>query len=148
MNHESEILNKIIKGENMAADIMKIYQENLDNDQLAASISSWITDHKQNANKLASYLLLKEQKVKDHPGLAGWISQWKARYHTMKNVEPVDILKELYDGEDKGLARAFQLTEQQVSSDAQELLEQVFQVDQGHLQQMKDMISRYEGNLQ
>ncbi len=144
LNHDTNVLNKVLKGENMAAEIIQIYVENLQDDAITETLSTWIKDHKQNANKIGAYLLLNGESPRDGLGVIGMLSKVKAKMNTNRKAEPLDILREIYDGEDKGLARATQLAENNVTQDARDLLEDIFRNDHDHLQEMKSMISQYE----
>jgi len=142
--NDNQILNKILKGELMAIEIMKTYENALTNTELKHSINKWINDHINNASKIANYIKGTHSVPENSIGLSGMIANTTARINTIFHSEPSDILHEIYDGEDKGIERSVQLSKNQVSKDATQLLEGVFKIDHNHLKEMKELITKYE----
>ncbi|HUS90140.1 MAG TPA: hypothetical protein VMW91_12395 [Desulfosporosinus sp.] len=57
------------------------------------------------------------------------------------------ILERLYDGEDKGLARAVQYSEQYLSSAEKEVLEPIFSDEHDHLKQLQSLRGGLYNNM-
>lgn len=58
----------------------------------------------------------------------------------------LDILTELFNGEDKGLAKALELSEGKVSKKRLSVLEEIFSEEHDHLKEFKILIKKYENN--
>lgn len=146
MENENKILNKVLNGEIMAANIMNIYSKNINDANLKQSFDTWINDHNENADKLKKYLEENGYEHKNNLAFAGYMAQTKAKINTYFNTEPLDILHEVYDGEDKGIARSAQISKGDLSPEATEIIEDILSKDHEHLKAMEDLISTYESN--
>ena len=143
--HEAEILNKILNGEKMAIEIIHTYMHNLEEPNLKATMEQWVVTHQRNADKISSYLDQKGLSLSDGTGMIGWMANTKAKVNTMFNHEPVDILHEIYDGEDKGIAKSVEISkENNLTPEATALIEEILSNDHTHLKQMKQFITQYE----
>ena len=143
--HEAEILNKILNGEKMAVEIIHTYMHNLQEPNLKTTMEQWVATHQKNADKISSYLDQRGLSPSDGTGMIGWMANTKAKVNTMFNHEPVDILHEMYDGEDKGIARSVEISKENIlTPEATALIEEILSNDHTHLKQMKQFITQYE----
>ncbi len=143
-NEEVKSLNKILNGENMASNILETYLKDIDDEELKDSMIKWINNHKENAIKISSYLMENDVKPEETTRITQIFAETKARINTFRNSEPLDILREIYDGEDKGIERSVQITKNNLSEDGTKMIEEVFSIDHNNLKEMKEQISKYE----
>lgn len=144
MSKEVEVLNKILSGEKMAMEIMGTYQRNIKDTKVKEYIQKWISDHQNNANQIADFITKTGEKPEANTGVAGFMARTTAMVNSFFNSEPLDILHEIYDGEDKGIERSVQITKNELSPEGTQLVEKVFHIDHHHLEEMKQLITNYE----
>ncbi len=143
--NETEILNKILNGEKMAVEIIQTYMHHLNEPNLKMTMEQWVDTHQRNADKIISYLGHQGIDSTNSTGMIGWMANTKAKLNTLFNHEPLDILHEVYDGEDKGIERSVQISkENNLTPEATALIEEILSNDHTHLKQMKRFITQYE----
>lgn len=144
MNTSFEALNKILKGEHMAIKQYQAYIDTLSDGPLRNHLTAILTDHKEHATRIAYYIQTNGGQVEEGAGFAGIMADWKNHLTNMGETAPVEMLERLYDGEDKGLARAVQYSEQYLNSAEKEVLDPIFADEHDHLKQLQNL---REGNF-
>lgn len=147
MNNSFEVLNKILQGEHMAILQYQAYIDELTEGPLRNHLIAILTDHKEHATRISYYIQTNGGKVEEGAGLVGIMADWKTRLSNMGEAVPMEILERLYDGEDKGLARAVQYSEHYLSSAEKEVLDPIFSDEHDHLKQLQDLREGLYSNL-
>lgn len=147
MNNSFEVLNKILKGEHMAIKQYQAYIGELTDGPLRNHLTAILTDHKEHATRLSYYIQTNGGHAEEGVGFVGIMADWKTRLFNLGEAEPMKILERLYDGEDKGLARAVQYTEQYLSSAEKEVLEPIFSDEHDHLKQLQSLKGGLYSNI-
>jgi rubrerythrin len=136
MNPSFEVFNQILQGEHMAIQTYQAYIDSLPNSPLRNHLVAILTDHKAHASRLAYYIQTNGGKVKEGVGLAGLASKWSAKMQNWGENESLNMIEKLYSGEDRGLARAVQLSENKLSDAEREVLEPIFSDEHDHLKRL------------
>lgn len=139
MNTSFEVLNKILQGEHMAIEQYQAYIGKLEDGPLRNHVSAILTDHKNHATRISYFIQTNGGQAEEGTGFGGIIADWKTRLSNMGEATPMEILEHLYDGEDKGLARAVQYSEHYLSSAEKEVLDPIFSDEHDHLQQLQSL---------
>ncbi|KGK89728.1 hypothetical protein DP73_08825 [Desulfosporosinus sp. HMP52] len=147
MKTSFEALNTILKGEHMAIDQYQAYIDTLTDSPLRNHLIAILTDHKEHATRIAYYIQTNGGQVEEGAGFPGMIAEWKTRLANMREVAPAEMLKRLYDGEDKGLARAVQYSEQYLNSAEKEVLNPIFSNEHDHLKQLQNLQEGLYNNI-
>jgi Domain of unknown function (DUF2383). len=147
MTTSFETLNKILQGEHMAILQYQAYIDELTDGPLRNHLTSILTDHKDHASRISYYIQTNGGKAEEGAGLGGIMADWKTRLYNIGEAVPMEILDRLYDGEDKGLARAVQYSEQNLSSADKEVLEPIFSDEHDHLKQLNDLRKGLYSNI-
>jgi len=147
MNNSFEVLNKILQGEHMAIKQYQAYIGELTDGPIRNHLTAILTDHKEHATRISYYIQTNGGKVEEGAGFIGIMADWKTRLMNLGEAEPMKILERLYDGEDKGLARAVQYSEQYLSSAEKEVLEPIFSDEHDHLKQLQSIRSGLYSNM-
>lgn len=147
MKTSFEAMNEILKGEHMAITQYQTYVDTLADGPLRNHLAAILTDHKDHATRIAYYIQTNGGKADEGSGLAGIMADWKTRLGNVKGVEPIDILDKLYDGEDKGLARAVQYSEDYLNSSEKEVLEPIFANEHDHLKLLENLRNGLFSNI-
>ncbi len=147
MNNSFEVLNKILKGEHMAIRQYQAYIGELTDGPLRNHLTGILTDHKEHATRISYYIQTNGGQAQEGAGFVGVLADWKTRLTNLGKAEPMKILERLYDGEDKGLARAVQYSEQYLSSAEKEVLEPIFSDEHDHLKQLQSLRGGLYSNI-
>ncbi|SDG86710.1 DUF2383 domain-containing protein [Desulfosporosinus hippei] len=147
MKTSFEALNTILKGEQMAIDQYQAYIDTLTDSPLRNHLIAILTDHKEHATRIAYYIQTNGGQVEEGGGFPGLIAEWKTRLANMREIAPAEMLKRLYDGEDKGLARAVQYSEQYLNSAEKEVLNPIFSNEHDHLKQLQNLQEGLYNNI-
>ncbi|ODA39394.1 DUF2383 domain-containing protein [Desulfosporosinus sp. BG] len=147
MNTSFEVLNKILQGEHMAIEQYQAYIGKLTDGPLRNHLSAILTDHKNHATRISYYIQTNGGQAEEGVGLGGIIADWKTRLTNMGEATPLEILEHLYDGEDKGLARAVQYSERSLSSAEKEVLNPIFSDEHDHLKQLQSLRAGLYSNI-
>lgn len=147
MDTSFEVLNKILQGEHMAILQYQAYIDELTEGPLRTHLIAILTDHKEHATRISYYIQTNGGKAEEGAGLVGIMADWKTRVSNLGEAVPMEILERLYDGEDKGLARAVQYSEDYLSSAEKEVLEPIFSDEHDHLKQLQDLREGLYSNL-
>jgi bacterioferritin (cytochrome b1) len=134
-----EVLNKILKGEHMAIEQYQAYVDMLENSPLRNHLTAILTDHKNHATKIAYYIQTNGGQAEEGAGIVGLAADWKTRLSNLTEIVPVKVIEQLYEGEDKGLARVVQYSERLLNAAEKELLEPILSDEHDHLKQLKKL---------
>ncbi|AFM42033.1 protein of unknown function (DUF2383) [Desulfosporosinus acidiphilus SJ4] len=137
MDRSFEVLNTILQGEHMAIEQYQACIDTLSDGPLRNHLTSILTDHKNHATRLAYHIQTNGGHVREGAGVIGKIENWKQRILNLGKENPEAMLDRLYNGEDKGLARAVQYSERNLSIAEKELLEPIFADEHDHLKQLQ-----------
>ena len=146
MPKDIPILNQVLWGENMAIDIYDSYINSLKDENLRKKLQQFQQDHKHHAMKLSAQIQDIGGTPKEDRGYLGFMTKTMGKINTLFKQEPRDILTELYNGEDKGLAKAIELSESKLSEKSKIVLEEIFSDEHDHLKELKKLIKKYENN--
>ncbi len=147
MDNSFEVLNKILKGEHMAIKQYQAYINELTDGPLRNHLTAILTDHKEHATRISYYIQTNGGQAEEGAGVVGILADWKTRLFNLGEAEPMKIIDRLYDGEDKGLARAVQYSERYLSSAEKEVLEPIFSDEHDHLKQLQSLRGGQYSNL-
>ncbi|MDP4125369.1 MAG: DUF2383 domain-containing protein [Bacillota bacterium] len=147
MDTSFEVLNKILQGEHIAISQYQAYIDELTDGPIRNHLTAILTDHKDHATRISYYIQTNGGKAEEGAGLVGVMSDWKTRLKNIGESVPTEILERLYDGEDKGLARAVQYSEKYLCSAEREVLEPIFADERYHLKQLQDLREGLYSNL-
>lgn len=136
MNPTFEVFNQILKGEHIAIETYQSYIDSLPSSPLRNHLVAILTDHKAHASRISYYIQTNGGKVEEGAGLAGLATKWSAKMMNWGENESLNMLEKLYSGEDRGLARAIQLSEDKLSEAEREVLAPVFSDEHDHLKQL------------
>ena len=147
MNTSFEILNKILQGEHMAIEQYQAYIDTLTDGPLRNHLIAILTDHKEHATRIAYYIQINGGEVEEGAGVVGLVADWKTRLSNLGELKPMEMLEHLYSGEDKGLARAVQYSEQLLNSAEKEVLDPIFSDEHDHLKQLQSLREGLYSNI-
>lgn len=144
LQKEIPILNQVLWGENMAIDTYDTYINSLKDESLRNKLQQFQLDHKDHAMKISAHIQNIGGSPKEDLGYLGLMTKTMGKINTLFHQEPRDILTELYNGEDKGLAKALEISEGQLSEKSIRVLEEIFSDEHDHLKELKKLIEQYE----
>lgn len=139
MSASFEVLNDILQGEHMAIEQYQVYIDTLPASPLRNHLVAILTDHKKHATRLSYYIQTNGGHVKEGTGTEGTLALWKTRLENVGENKPLEMLDKLYFGEDKGIAKARQLSDAYLSGAEKEIVDAIFENEQEHLKQLKKL---------
>lgn len=137
MEPSFEVLNQILQGEHVAIEQYQQYIDSLPQSPLRNHLVAMLTHHKEHATRIAYWIQTNGGHVYGGTGLTGWLASWKTRLTHLGENEPINMLDQLYAGENKGLARAIELAERYLGASEIEMLRQMFSDNEENLTQLK-----------
>ena len=142
MDREIEVLNKILKGEYMAIGVYDTLASNLPPGSLREDLASIQKDHERHAQILTDYIRQQGGEPLSSAGMAGSMAEMMSRMKTLVKADEQDIMRQLYDGEDQGLAKAVQYAERDLGPEARSLVEQIFSDEHDHLKSLERLLQK------
>lgn len=143
MTKDIPILNQVLWGEHMAIDIYDSYINNLKDVELRAKLQQFQQDHKHHALKLSAHIQDIGGSPNEDRGYIGLMTKTMGKINTLFKQEPKEILTELFNGEDKGLAKAIEISEGKLDHKSASVLEEIFSEEHNHLKELEELIKKY-----
>jgi len=135
-----EALNKILSGEQMAINIYNIFLNKIDDPYLKETLSSYKKDHEEHAALLSNRIRELGEEPKVSSGPAQVMSQLMSKAQTMVVADKKDIIKELYDGEDKGIATTENIIRNELNDENKKLVSEIISTDHEHLKGLQSLL--------
>lgn len=130
-------LNGLLKGEEMAAEAYERYIESIEDDNVKKEFQQIQKEHKSHASSIAERIQTLGGKPEYNTGFAGFMATAKVSMKTMGDKSSIDILKQAYEGEYKGIAMAEELVKGDLDNESASLVQNILSNDQAHLKKMK-----------
>jgi bacterioferritin len=124
-NDQVEALNKVLKGEHMAIDVYSIFLDKIDDTNLKESLQRYKKDHEEHAALLSKRIRELGGEPKEDRGVGGAMSQSMSAAQTMIVADKKDIIKELYNGEDKGIAATENVIRDELDDENKKLVSEI-----------------------
>jgi rubrerythrin len=137
-------LNGLLKGEHMAIEAYDRYIQAVEDCNVKEELQNIQMEHKSHASTIAKRIQNLGGKPDENTGFAGFMANAKATIQSVGNKSTIDILKQAYDGEYKGIAMAEELVKGDLDNDSANLVQKILSADQGHLKKMKGIIEGIE----
>lgn len=137
-------LNAVLKGESMAIHSYERFMKNVKDESVKAEFEKIVQDHKRHADELSGRIRALGGEPNRSTGLAGVMASAKMAVENIVARETLDILKEGYDGEDKGIAMAEEVVKGDLDKESAELVNRILSEDHEHLRRMAEIISKHE----
>lgn len=141
--HEIRCLNRILKGEHMAIGVYDEFIQNLRESELKYELITLRQEHILHAMWLSRLIEDSGGKPDDSTGLVGLMSRLTARINTWRYRQPVEILQVICSGEDKGLARAEQITRQILDQESRKAMSDYFKDEHQHITRVHNLLQQY-----
>lgn len=135
-----EALNKVLNGEHMAIDTYDVFINKIDDPNLKESLRSYKRDHEEHARLLSGKIRELGGKPKESRGLAGTMSQSMSVVRTMIVPDKEDIIKQLYNGEDKGIAATENIIRDELDAENKKLVNEIISTDHEHLKGLRSLL--------
>lgn len=137
-------LNAILKGEHMAIESYDKYIHAVEDDYVRNEFYKILDDHKKHANLLESRIKELGGEPKEKLGLVGIMANTKIAVQTMGDKKAIDLVKQAYDGEDKGIAMAEEIIKGDLDEKSTKLMNDILSKEHDHLRNMNNMIAELE----
>ena len=129
----------------MAIGVYDTLASTLPASSLREDLSSIQKDHERHAQVLTDYIRQRGGEPIDSAGMAGSMAEMMSRVRTLVKPDEQDIIRQLYDGEDQGLAKAVQYAERELGPEARALVEQIFSDEHDHLKTLERLLHQEAG---
>lgn len=129
----------------MAIGVYDTLASNLPAGSLREDLSSIQKDHERHAQVLTDCIRQRGGEPIDSAGMAGSMAEMMSRLRTLIKSDEQDIIRQLYDGEDQGLAKAVQYAERELGPEARALVEQIFSDEHDHLKTLERLLHQEAG---
>jgi rubrerythrin len=137
-------LNTVLKGEHMAIESYDKFIHAVEDDNVRHQFHKILDDHKRHASLLENRIKELGGEPKDNLGFAGIMANAKIAMKTMGDTKAIDVVKEAYDGEDKGIAKVEEIIKGDLDNESARLMKDILTEDHEHLREMNNMIEDLE----
>lgn len=145
MNKVVNELNSVLKGEEIAVQAYERFIRNLHDQQVLQKFEKIKQDHKNHCDIISARIQDLGGQPNNGTGAAGIMSNIKmAVKEKITDRGPAEILKEAYDGEDKGITMVEEIIKGDLDSESHAMMKDILSTDHQHLREMAKMISDLE----
>ena len=137
-------LNAILKGEHMAIESYDKFIHAVEDDKVRLQFHEILDDHKEHASLLENRIKELGGEPKEKLGIAGIMANAKTAMKTMGDKKAIDIVKQAYDGEDKGIAMVEEIIKGDLDDKSAKLMTDILKKEHDHLKSMNNMIAELE----
>lgn len=137
-------LNTVLKGEHMAIESYDRYIHVVEDDKVRSEFHEILDDHKKHASLLDKRIKELGGEPKENLGIAGIMANAKIAVKTMGDKKSIDVLKQAYDGEDKGIAMVEEIIKGDLDEESAKLMNDILSKEHDHLKNMNSMIAEIE----
>jgi len=130
-----DTLNELLKGEHMALNIYEKVKGIQQDEEVAHMLDKFEQDHKNHAEKLSQRIVELGGEPKGGTGWAGIMADINSIFNSLRG--PKEILKQVYNGEDKGI-HAYEDRIDEMDPASQEIVREIMKEDHEHLKWFKD----------
>jgi rubrerythrin len=116
----------------------------VEDDNVRHQFHKILDDHKRHASLLENRIKELGGEPKDNLGFAGIMANAKIAMKTMGDTKAIDVVKEAYDGEDKGIAKVEEIIKGDLDNESARLMKDILTEDHEHLREMNNMIEDLE----
>lgn len=124
---ELRCLNIILKGEYMAIGVYDEYIENPKHSKLKDDLIAFRQEHIVHALRLTRFIEDNGGIPDENTGWRGFFTRLAVKINSWRCREPAEILRILYQGEDRGLTKAEQISSKFLAKERRKPLEKYFQ---------------------
>jgi bacterioferritin len=133
-NHTIDTLNELLKGEHMAIHIYDKTKNSQEDSQVREMLSKFQQDHQRHAGQLNQRIIDQGGCPDAKTGLPGIMANATSMINSIRG--PKHLLKQVYDGEDKGI-HAYEDRIDQLDYTSQITVKQIMDEDHEHLKWFK-----------
>lgn len=143
-NKSIDELNSVLKGEEMAVQAYERYLKDIHDNNVKEKFQSIQQDHKRHASDISTRIQDLGGQPNYGTGISGVMANAKLAFQDAINNDTLHILKQAYDGEDKGIAMVEEIIKGDLDKDSMNLVNGIMSTDHQHLRDLAKMISDYE----
>ncbi|MTI81933.1 MAG: ferritin-like domain-containing protein [Firmicutes bacterium] len=144
MQKQVDVLNKVLNGEHMAIDTYSTVLNKIDNQILKEQLQKILHQHKKHAMDLSERIQDIGGKIDENLVLKGWLTETSLKIQCYSNINVIDALMILYNGEDKGISTTEELLKH-LDEKNKELVQTNLSEDSDHLMILEGIISQIKG---
>lgn len=137
-------LNALLKGEQMAIHAYDRFIDGVEDIEARSQLKKFQSDHKRHSEILAKRIIELGGQPQFGTGAAGMMASVKGMMEELGRRSTADILKEAYDGEDKGIAAAEEVVKGDLDRESAQIVNEILTEDHAHLREMSRLINKYE----
>ncbi|MCX7923387.1 MAG: PA2169 family four-helix-bundle protein [Clostridia bacterium] len=138
-------LNAVFKGEQMAVEAYERLIYDLKDETVKKELQDIQKDHRRHASELADRIQTLGGKAEYGTGVSGLMADMKmAVQNASNNHDTLQILKQAYDGEDKGIAKVEEIIKGDLDDESLSIVKKLLSEDHEHLKKMAHMMANFE----
>lgn len=137
-------LSHLLKGEQMAIEAYEKFIRNAEDETVKSEFEKIQEDHKRHAAELSERIESLGGNPDRSTGLSGFMAQTMISTKNIGDTDPLDIIKQAFDGEDKGIAKSEEIVKGDLDQESRMLVNKILSDDHDHLKRMMEMIASYK----
>lgn len=137
-------LNSLLKGEHMAIGAYERYLNDLKAVDIRDEFQKIQQDHKMHASEIAGHIRKLGGNPDGNTGMGGFMASAKMTFQEAMGISDFQILKQAYDGEDKGIAMVEEIIKGDLDEESEKMVKKMMSTDHDHLKTMMSLIEKYQ----
>ncbi|HOQ01827.1 MAG TPA: ferritin-like domain-containing protein [Acetivibrio clariflavus] len=137
-------LNTVLKGEHMAVESYDRFIHMVEDDRVKEEFQKILDDHKRHVKLLEKRIEELGGEPKEDLGFAGVMANAKLAMRTMGDKKTIDLVKQAYDGEGKGIAMVKEIVKGDLDDESAKLMQDILAKEHEHLFNINRIIEELE----
>ncbi|AEV68872.1 ferritin-like domain-containing protein [Acetivibrio clariflavus] len=137
-------LNTVLKGEHMAVESYDRFIHMVEDDRVKEEFQKILDDHKRHVKLLEKRIEELGGEPKEDLGFAGVMANAKLAMRTMGDKKTIDLVKQAYDGEGKGIAMVKEIIKGDLDDESAKLMQDILAKEHEHLFNINRIIEELE----
>jgi len=139
-----QALNEVLKGEQMAIQSYSQFIREVKNPEIKETFKEIQNDHNRHMEKISQRILDLGGRPSYGTGLAGLMADAKHGIESMKERKDHEIVREAFEGEDKGVTAVEKLRQGKLDDESMKLIHSLMDTEHQHIKTLEKLIQKKE----
>lgn len=135
-------LNDLLKGEQIAVNAYSQFIRDIRDEGIRQELKSMQSDHNKHSEKISERILEIGGNPVHSTGFAGFMADAKYGLESIKEHSDHEILLEVFQGEDKGVAAAEKIADDKLDDKSLKLVHEIMDTDHSHIKNLEQLLHK------
>jgi len=139
-NETIQALNKLLQGEYMAVESFNNFISKLDDENVKQTFQEIQKQHRENIDKLASYIQDIGGRAEENLGMKGIMGDFKINMDIGFNADKTSIILKAIEGETKGVNMAEKVLRGKLDAKSRDIASEILHRDRMSIEKLKSLL--------